>query len=76
MLLQLCIVSNKDIDTVELTKICTHDPNIETKRACVHIFGTLALSTSLLLTCRLNTESPFETKVKINRIGNKNPILK
>lgn len=38
-----CIVSNKEIDMVEVSKICTHDPNVETIRGCLHIFVNFAV---------------------------------
>lgn len=42
-------VSNKDIDTVEVPKICTHDLKCATIRACVYIFGNLIVSLSLMI---------------------------
>lgn len=47
-----CSVSNKDINTVLVREIRTHDINVETIRACIHGFGALIVSICLFLTVR------------------------
>lgn len=43
-------VSNKDINMIEMPKICSRDLNVGIIRTCLHIFGTLTVSISLLST--------------------------
>lgn len=60
----LCIVSNKNIDTVQVPKMCTHDLIVEVIRACIDIFGVLSVSIYLKLTLQSNSHT---LKYKVNQ---------
>lgn len=41
----------KNINTIGMLKICTHDINVETIRAWIHIFETLSVSIYFFADC-------------------------